>query len=199
MKHAISILAFTLLSSTAAHAQAVGESVRWCGDYGSPAEGMPEEFSQFAFMIGDFDVQFLDWNAETESWGEPRPYFAHWNGRYGLGGRAIIDEWYDPGFGYREQSGGGINIRTWDAEEGLWKTAWIHTGGLIVQDLRQQVLEDGRLHLWQVYPDVPERNVWFETYDNGEWARITQVRDEETGAWVNAVKLYARRASCAGE
>jgi hypothetical protein len=199
MKRAISILAFAALASTSAHAQVVGEGVRWCGDYGSPAEDMPEEFGQFAFMIGNFDVQFLDWDSETESWGEPRPYFAHWNGRYGLGGRAIIDEWYDPGFGYREQSGAGINIRTYDEAEGIWKTAWHYTASNAVLDLRQQVLEDGRLHLWQVYPEGPERNVWFETYDNGEWARITQIQAEDTGEWINSVSLYARPVDCLGE
>ena len=196
MKRAISVLAFALLSTTAAHAQVVGEGVRWCGDYGSPAEGMPEEFSQFAFMIGDFDVQFLNWDAETDSWSEPQPYYAHWNGRYGLGGRAIIDEWYDPGFGYREQSGGGINIRIFDEAEGVWKTAWHHSTSNLVMELHQQVLEDGRLHLWQVYPESLERNVWFETYENGEWARISQARDEDSGEWVNSVSLYARPAEC---
>ncbi|GJL97731.1 MAG: hypothetical protein DHS20C06_15480 [Hyphobacterium sp.] len=199
MKVAIFSLAFAVLASTSAHAQVVGEGVRWCGDYGSPAEDMPEEFGQFAFMIGDFDVQFLDWNVETESWGEPRPYFAHWNGRYGMGGRAIIDEWYAPGFGYRETSGAGVNIRIWDADEGIWKTAWHNTASNQVLDLRQQVLEDGRLHLWQVYPEGSDRNIWFETYENGEWARITQARDEDSGEWVNSVSLYARPADCGTE
>jgi len=44
-----------------------------------------------------------------------------------------------------------------------------------------------------------ERNVWFETYDNGEWARITQVRDEDSGEWVNSVSLHARPADCRPE
>jgi len=188
-----------LMTTTPVMAQVVGEGVRWCGDYGSPAEGMPEEFSQFEFIIGDFDIQFRNWDAEAGEWGEPQPYFAQWNGRYGLSGRAIIDEWYAPGFGYREQSGAGINIRIWDVEEGIWKTAWHNTATNTVLDLRQQVLEDGRLHLWQVYPEAAERNIWFETYEDGEWSRIDQSRDEETGEWVNSVMLYATPAACAAQ
>lgn len=49
-------------------------------------------------------------------------------------------------------------------------------------ELRQRVWElDGRLHLWQVYPEANERNVYFETCDDGRWARIDQRKDRETG------------------
>ncbi|MEE2566179.1 hypothetical protein [Hyphobacterium marinum] len=58
------------------------------------------------------------------------------------------------------------------------------------------MLDDGRLHLWQVYPEADQRNVWFETYEDGEWARISQSRDADTGEWVNAVMLYATPAEC---
>lgn len=192
-----SVLTAALLSLAAAPAlaQVTGDETRWCGNYGAPAEGMAEEFAQFAFIIGDYDAAIEPWDAEAGAWGEPL-YTARWNGRYGMGGRAIIDEWYDPGYGYREQSGAGINIRIWDEAEGIWKTAWHYTTSNAVLDLRQQVLEDGRLHLWQVYPEAPERNVWFETHDNGEWSRISQTRDEETGEWVNFRRIYARPADC---
>ncbi|MBI1236842.1 MAG: hypothetical protein GC188_09190 [Alphaproteobacteria bacterium] len=199
MNRALSVLAFALLASASAQAQVTGEGTVRCGNYGAPHPDMPEEFAQFAFLIGDFDVAFLNWDAEAGAWGEPQPYSARWNGYYGLNGRAIIDEWFDPGFGYREQAGAGINIRLYDEAESRWETAWHYTANHEVRELHQQLREDGRLWLWQVYPEAAERRVWFENYGNGEWARITQVRDEETGAWVNAVKLYARRASCAGE
>lgn len=191
------ILTAALMSLTAApaFAQVTGDETRWCGNYGAPAEGMPAEFGQFAFIIGDFDAVIEPWDAEAGAWGEPL-YTARWNGRYGLGGRAIIDEWYDPGYGYREGSGAGINIRIWDAEAGLWETAWHYTANNEVRELHQQVRADGRLWLWQVHPEAPERNVWFETYDNGEWARISQARDEATGEWVNARRIYARPADC---
>lgn len=197
MKFLLSICGAALLATTA-NAQVVGDGTRWCGNYGEPATDMPEEFSQFAFIIGDFDVQFLDWNAEAGAWSEPRPYFAHWNGRYGLAGQAIIDEWYDPGFGVREQSGAGINIRIFDPEAGIWETAWHYTANYEVRELHQAVREDGRLWLWQVYPEAPERRIFFETYENGEWARITQAQNDD-GEWVNSVSLYARPAECSTE
>lgn len=197
MRNIISILGAAMLSA-AAHAQVTCEGTVRCGNYGAPHPDMPEEFAQFAFLIGDFDVAFLNWDAEAGIWGEPQPYSARWNGYYGLNGRAIIDEWYDPGFGYREQAGAGINIRIYDTDEGRWETAWHYTANHEVRELHQQLREDGRLWLWQVYPEAPERRVWFENYGNGEWARISQ-RQTSDGAWVNAVKLYARRASCVGE
>ncbi|MEE2526128.1 hypothetical protein V0U79_07095 [Hyphobacterium sp. HN65] len=42
---------------------------------------------------------------------------------------------------------------------------------------------------------APERRVWFETYEAGEWARISQARGEN-GEWVNSVMLHAVPADC---
>ena len=183
------------LAAAPAFAQVTGAETRRCGDYGQPAEGMPEEFGQFAFLIGDFDVGSEPWDPETGRWGEAQ-YYARWNGYYGFGGRAIFDEWYDPGYGYREGSGAGINIRLWDAASGQWHTAWHYTANNEVRELRQEVREDGLMWLWQVYPEAPERRVFFEVYEDGEWARISQVQDEATGEWVNSVRLHARPADC---
>ena len=81
MKRLFVAAALAALTTTPVLAQVSGDGVRWCGNYGEPAEGMAEEFSQFAFLIGDYDVQFRNWDAEAGAWGEPQPYFAHWNGR----------------------------------------------------------------------------------------------------------------------
>ncbi|WP_420433834.1 hypothetical protein [Hyphobacterium sp.] len=194
MKHALSMLAALGLAATA-HAQVTGEGTTRCGDYGAPHPDAPEAFAQFAFIIGDFDVGYRTWDAEAEAWAEPQ-FQARWNGYYGLNGRAIIDEWFDPGYGYREQSGTGINIRLYDADEGRWETAWHYTANFEVRELHQEMREDGRLWLWQVYPEASERRVWFETLDNGEWARFEQ-QQNEAGDWVNAVMLHAVPADCA--
>lgn len=191
----------TFFSSAAfiaiAEAQVTGPETRLCGDYGAPHPDMPDEFSQFSFIIGDYDVGIRNWDEETGDWGAPQ-FFARWNGRYIFGGRAIADEWYDPGYGSREQSGAGVNIRIFDPEAGLWETAWHYTANYEVRELHQQVRDDGKLWLWQVYPAAPERRVYFETYEGGEWGRISLRLDEDTGEWVNAVKLHAVPASCAG-
>jgi len=58
----------------------------------------------------------------------------------------------------KEISGAGVNIRIYDAEAGLWKTAWHDTGNNEVRELHQQVRDDGQLWLWQVYPEAPARS-----------------------------------------
>lgn len=196
MKYAISLLAAAMLAA-GAEAQVTGEGTVRCGDYGAPHPDMPEEFAQFAFIIGDFDVGYRTWDAEAGDWAEPQ-FYARWNGYYGLNGRAIIDEWFDAGYGYREGAGAGINIRLYDPDAGRWETAWHYTANHEVRELHQQVREDGRLWLWQVYPEAPERHVWFEVYEDGEWARISQTRNEE-GDWVNAVMLHAIPADCGND
>ena len=195
MKHlTLALLAAAMIAAPAA-AQVTGDGTVRCGDYGAPAADMPEAFGQFAFIIGDFTVGIRPWDSEAQAWGEA-PYYARWNGYYGMGGRAIIDEWFDPGFGYRPQSGVGINVRVYDEAAGLWKTAWQHTSTPGVSELYQQVREDGLLALWQVYPEVPEQNVYFEQFSADHWGRITRVRDPETGEWVNGTLLDAVRADC---
>lgn len=156
-------------------------------ELGEPAADMPPEFSQFAFIIGDFDV--VARQKTEDGWSEPLAT-ARWNGRYTLDGRAIMDWWYDPG-------GAGINIRMFDPGDKLWKTAWHYTTNFEVREMQQGVLEeDGKLHLWQVYPEAPERNLYFETYDDGRWARIDQAKDAETGTWMPMIKLEAFPATC---
>ena len=176
-------------------AQVTGPGTARCGNYGEPAADMPPEFDQFAFIIGDYDVDFRRWDAEAGEWGEVQ-YTGRWNGYYSLGGRAIVDEWFDPGFGYRPQSGAGLNLRMYDPEAGLWKTAWNYTGSIQVSELYQEMREDGYLYLWQVYPDAAERDVHFETFGPDHWARIERRRDPETGEWTNRVMLEAHRAAC---
>lgn len=192
----LSCLAILLIAAPAG-AQVTGAETVRCGNYGEPHPDMPPEFAQFAFIIGDFDVGYRNWDAEADDWGEPQ-FYARWNGYYGFGGRAIFDEWFDPGYGYVETSGAGINIRLFDVEAGRWETAWHYTANTEVRELHQEVREDGQLWLWQVYPEAGERDVHFETYDADHWARIERQRNED-GEWVNAVKLEARRATCPAE
>jgi len=178
---------FITLAATAALAASEVTLAQAACETGAPADNMPEEFAQFAFIIGDFDINV---RRMTETgWGKVVGK-ARWNGRYSLDGRAIMDWWYGPG-------GGGVNIRMFDQKAGHWKTAWHSTDNFEVRELHQQILpEDGRLHLWQHYPEAPERNVYFETYEDGRWARIDQRKNAETGEWKPALILEAIPAAC---
>ncbi len=170
-----------LTGSQGAYAQASCE-------LGKPAEGMPPEFDQFKFIIGDFDINVR--KMTEDGWSDPIGK-ARWNGRYSLGGQAIMDWWHGSG------GGGGVNLRMYDPKLGEWRTAWQATGNFETRDLRQKIWpEDGLLHLWQVYPEAPERNLYFETYNDGRWARIDQRKDPETGEWKPVFMLEAVPAAC---
>lgn len=124
-----------LLIGSSAFAQASCEP-------GEPAPGMPPGFEQFAFIVGDFDVVYRQ--RTDDGWSEPLGR-AHWNGRYTLDGRAIMDWWYEEG----AEGPAGVNLRMFDPDERVWKTAWHYTGNYEVRELRQRVWEeDGRLQLW---------------------------------------------------
>lgn len=156
-------------------------------DMGEPAPNMPEGFAQFDFMIGDFVVMAR--RMTPSGWSASIP-LARWNGRYALNGRAVMDWWHSG-----EDS--GINIRLYEAETDLWKTAWIHTRTLQTMELHQKLdPETGRMKLWQVYPEGDTRQIYFETYTDGRWARIENSKDEETGEWRGNFKLEAVPTEC---
>lgn len=93
-------------------------------------------------------------------------------------------------------SGKELNLRMYDANEKIWKMMWQHTSRFKVKDLRAEVREGQRLYLWQVYPMIPEKRIYFEQYAQGHWARIDMRYDEQSAEWVNTFKLEAIREDC---
>lgn len=161
-------------------------------DVGAPHPQAPPETSQFAFLIGSFDMSLHGW--QGDDWSPPRAVGARWNGRYGLNGMAIYDEWYDPGPG--DPSGvWGVNVRTFDPEEDVWKMMWISLPEREVQDLRAAV-RDGKLTMWQVYPERPDWQAEFEQLGEGRWARTSYLRKE--GEWTPEYRLVATPMPCDG-
>ena len=162
-------------------------------EYGALHTNAPVELNQFGFLIGDFEITSHAWR--NGQWTPPRPGpRARWNGWYGLGGMTIIDEWYDPDPGLDPNSPRGVNVRLFDDEEGIWKMMWIATGGRQVQDLRAE-MRDGKLTMWQVYPERPNFLADFTIVDNQHWHRISYVKDSD-GEWVPQFKLAASRIAC---
>lgn len=164
-------------------------------DYGSPHAHAPEEIAQFAFLIGDFRVQFHAWI--NGAWSPPQPgNTARWNGHYGLDGMAIIDEWFHPDPATDPNAPRGVNVRMYDPDAEEWDMMWVNTTGRQVQDLRAKVI-DGDLTMWQVYPERPGFLATFHVEDADHWHRVSYIKDQD-GNWVEQFKLAATRLPCEG-
>ncbi|MEX0943795.1 MAG: hypothetical protein WD002_14760 [Pseudomonadales bacterium] len=161
--------------------------------YGEPSQSAPAETKQFSFLIGDYLIHLHAWR--DGAWTPPQPKVtARWNGRYGLNGMVIEDEWYNPDPAQDPNGNAGINVRMYDPEEKLWKMMWIATSGKTVQDLRAE-MRDGVLTMWQVHPPRPDFKATFHVADEDHWHRISYVPSED-GEWVPQYKLAATRLPC---
>lgn len=162
-------------------------------DYGVPHPDAPPELMQFDFLIGDYTITAHRW--QNGAWSPPRPGPApRWNGYYVLGGMAIADEWFDPDPGLDINANRGINIRMWDAKDNEWDMMWVHSGGRQVQDLRAKVI-DGKLTMWQVYPERAGFRAEFERLGPDNWQRVTYAPNS-AGEWEPTFKLVASRIAC---
>lgn len=85
---------------------------------GRPNPDAPEELSQFAFFIGEFDCT----DRQKAPDGEWREFPAIWNASYFLNGFGIQDKYYAPGF----QTS---NIRIFDPDAGVWKVTFFSAPG----------------------------------------------------------------------
>lgn len=162
-------------------------------DYGAPHANAPEELSQFAFLIGDYTVQFHAWR--NGAWTPPQPgRFARWNGRYALDGMVIEDEWYGTDPQIDPDTARGVNVRYFDPESAEWKMMWVATSGAQVQDLRAEMRE-GKITMWPVYPERPNFLADFTVVDDDNWYRTSYIPDEN-GDWQPQFKLAASRVLC---
>ena len=142
---------------------------------------------QFDFLIGQHEVTLHAWTGT--GWTPPRPVNAKWNGRRGLDGLAIYDEWFDP-----QQGSKGVNVRVFDPEEQLWKMMWISAPAYQVQDLRAQE-RDGVLRMWQIYPERPGWHAEFEQLGPCQWARV-DFQEDSSGESQPRFRLVATKEAC---
>ncbi len=162
-------------------------------DDGAVHENAPPEIAQFSFLIGDYKVTLHRWLGEDWSPSQPG-VTARWNGWYGLGGMAIVDEWFNPDPAQNPDAPRGINVRMYDPETEEWDMMWIATNGNQVQDLRAKMI-DGVLTMWQVYPERPNFRAEFHIDDEDHWSRIAYGKDEN-GEEIKTFKLAATRIGC---
>lgn len=155
---------------------------------------MPEEFNQYAFMIGEYRIEVHRPDPENpNTWSDTVSGEAFWRASYILDGMGIIDEWFDRNPNESPDTQRGVNVRLWDTKDNIWKVAWQYTADPEVHIIESEVREDGRLYLWRVAGDT--RNVYFEEYEDGHWARIQEERNEE-GEWMLRSKLEAFSVPC---
>ena len=186
-------IAWALVLAAAPVAAQTGETAPPGCDYGVPHPDAPAEMAQFDFLIGDYAIDAHVW--QDTGWSPPRPGpKARWNGRYVLNGMAIEDEWFNTDPGSDPATGRGINVRMWDPEEGEWDMMWFDTTSRQVQDLRAGIV-DGKLTMWQVYPENRNFKAVFERLGPDSWHRIQYAQGEE-GDWQPTYKLVATRIPC---
>ncbi|MEO1310853.1 MAG: hypothetical protein AAFV51_07760 [Pseudomonadota bacterium] len=162
-------------------------------DYGVPAEEHRTRLEEFGFLIGDYRIFLHAWT--DSGWSPALPSrTARWNGRYGLGGAVIVDEWFHTDPAQDPATPAGINVRMYDPEAEEWDMMWLASGTHEVQDLRAKTI-DGVLTMWQVYPDRPNFKATFHVEDQEHWSRVSYTRDE-AGDWRKQFKLSAERIPC---
>jgi hypothetical protein len=164
-------------------------------DVGAPAnETIAETMAAWDFLIGDHTVDLRFW--QDGEWGAPVAQ-AEWNGWWGLGGHAIMDEWFGPVRPDGTPGNKGVNVRVWDADVEVWRMTWQATAGAVAAIYESEVRDDGFMHMWQTNPaEEQETGAWFEITGEDTWTRVQQVRDAE-GNWVPQFRLDATR-TCGG-
>ena len=185
------ILTITMVCQTAA---VLAETC----DYGSRHPAMPEAFDQYAFMIGDFRIEVR--RGEGDGWTDEASSEAYWRGRYIMDGVAIMDEWFNADPMTDPDTGRGVNIRFWDMTESKWKIAWQFVSDPEVRTLESSLDEQGRLRLYRIHDEdfaatADGQEIYFESYSNDHWARITTALDEN-GDYKPQLKLEAFRVDC---
>lgn len=188
--HTLLAVAWVLAVPGLAHAQFMS-----C-EMGEPHADAPPEISDFDFLIGNWQIDIVRPGAEGE-WG-PKVAEAYWEGRYAMGGFAVVDAWYDQVPWKTDATvGRGINTRMYDTQNQVWQMAWQHTALDHVRLL--QARRDGdEVEMWQLNPDgsrFEARRTRFHDISENSWVRTDQLtRDGET--WGNALRLEATRLGC---
>ena len=165
-------------------------------DFGERHPDAAEELTQYEFLVGNHEVQAYRYDPENKNWGQGY-LTTRWNGWWALGGFAIADEWFDVQFpGQPETLGRGINLRMWDGEKSQWSNMWMHTNTAQTTELISTVEDDGKMVMYQVYPEAPTKTrVEFETHDDGSWTRIAY-NEAEDGSLTPTGKLVGIKLAC---
>ena len=178
-------------------ADPVVEGLQTC-DFGKRSEAAPEELEQFAFLVGNWDIENRSLQRDG-SWSEQTTP-SYWEGRWILGGHAIADYWYNtppataPG---EDLPGRGVNVRMYREDSGQWTNMWQHSVLAEVRTLVSEVRDDGYMHMWATHPDTSDqRRMHFVVESENRWVRIEERPLGPNGAWIKVHRIEATRAPC---
>ncbi len=162
-------------------------------DFGAPNPEAPVEINQFEFLVGNHRIEARIWqNGDWTQGYAP----AEWNGRWGIDGWAVIDEWFGPQLGDNPQNL-GVNVRYFNEETGRWSMVWQATNGA-AQILEAELRDDGNVHMWQVTPEpAQERFIYFLVHSDTHWSRIDGLVLED-GTHQHQYRLDAFEVPCEG-
>lgn len=164
-------------------------------DTGEATAEQRAALADFDFLIGDFSVTAHQWMGDQ--WSESRSNIApsRWNGRYGMGGRAIVDDWWDEDPGLKPEASAGTNVRI-KKPDGRWVMSWVSQHQYGVQHLEARRLENGDVEMVQVYPERKGFVATFQRLGPDRWARFHHALDAE-GNPLPPIMLLAKRIPCA--
>ncbi len=192
----LSVLLFCVVLGAAdrAAAKAVPDGLAGC-DYGTRDPGAAQELDQFAFLIGNYNIQTKQ-RLPDGSWSKTvRP--AYWEGRWILGGTAIADYWYDQPPVAGSNPGRGVNVRMFRTETKQWTNMWQHSRLAEVWTLLSEVRPDGLMHMWATDPDTSDhRRMRFEVESKDRWVRIEERSRDQGTTWFEVAFIEATRAPC---
>lgn len=163
-------------------------------DVGEATPEQREALRDMDFLIGDYWVTGHVW--QGEDWSPPRPGVApaRWNGRYGLGGESIVDEWWDEDPGIKPGTPAGTNVRM-KKPDGDWVMSWVSSHAYGVQHLEAKIRPDGLVEMRQVYPERPGFVATFYRITPDQWARI-HYQPAADGSYRPPILLMATRIPC---
>jgi hypothetical protein len=148
-------------------------------------------------LIGNWEIVAVLPN-DSGDWGPPVAR-AYWEGRYALGGFAVVDYWYDEIPWETEGAPTrGLNTRMFDPETGVWQMAWQHTDLAGVRRLQAR-REGSEVAMWQLNDDgsrLETRRTRFHDIAEDSWVRTDWRLAEDGQTWNKALRLEATRLPC---
>lgn len=149
----------------------------------------PPELEQFGRLDGPWDCSIF--NLQEDGTWLQRAAGARWTFSYALGGYAISDIWEpEPDQDYPGSI--GMNLRVYDAREGLWRIAWT-TADQARFDLYEARYEDGDIIMWGQRPDHQVRVTFHDVRPHRfDWKYEFSALDDGT-LWTEVVRMQCLR------